>query len=234
MVFPVRARLGIILIPEKKSWKRFCLLLAGLCAFIWGLMFYDNGIMSQHRFYMIPFLLWAGLRFGARGATAASLFLCVALAFFTVQFSCGLTPQQMASGNYVSMLQGLLAMANLVALIPAIVIGEHDKTLAELRESEERFRNLTQAAFEGIFISENGRILDVNDQGLKMFGYERNEMIGRQIKDLVTPEWRDSVAERIRAGQETIMGHQLVRKDGSIFPQKRRQKRFASETRYCG
>jgi PAS domain S-box-containing protein len=108
-------------------------------------------------------------------------------------------------------------MANLVALIPAIVIGEHDKTLAELRESEERFRNLTQAAFEGIFISENGRILDVNDQGLKMFGYERSEMIGRQIKDLVTPEWRDSVAERIRAGQETIMGHQLVRKDGSIF-----------------
>jgi PAS domain S-box-containing protein len=193
------------------------LLLAGLCAFVWGLMFYDHGIMSQHRYYMIPFLLWAGLRFGAQGATAASLFICVALAFFTVQFSCGLTPQQAASGDYVLMLQGLLAMANLVALVPAIVISERDRTLTELRESEERFKNLVAAAFEGIFISENGRILDMNDQGLKMFGYERSEMIGLQISDLVTPEWRDSVAERIRAGQETIMGHELVRKDGSIF-----------------
>jgi signal transduction histidine kinase len=42
-------------------------------------------------------------------------------------------------------------------------------------------------------------------------------MVGLQIMDLVTPEWRDSVVERIRAGQETIMGHQLLRKDGSVF-----------------
>jgi PAS domain S-box-containing protein len=114
-------------------------------------------------------------------------------------------------------MQTVLAMAGLVVLIPAIVVGERERTLADLRESEERFKNLVAAAFEGIFISENGRILDVNDQGLKMFGYEQGEMIGLQIIDLVTPEWRDSVAERIRAGQETIMGHQLVRKDGSIF-----------------
>ncbi len=114
-------------------------------------------------------------------------------------------------------MQTVLAMAGLVALIPAIVVDEREQTLAKLRESEEHYRNLTQAAFEGIFISENGRILDMNEQGLKMFGYERSEMIGLQIIDLVMPEWRESVAERIRAGHETIWGHQLLRKDGSIF-----------------
>ena len=202
---------------SRKKIGEACLLLASLCAYVWGIMFYDKGIMSQHRFYLIPFLLWAGLRFGTQGATAASLFISLLLAFFTVQFSCGLTPEQAASGDYVLMLQGLLAMANLVALIPAIVIGERDRTLAELRESEERFKNLSAAAFEGIFISDNGRLLDINEQGLKMFGYERSEMIGLHIIDLVTPKWRDSVIERIRAGQETIMGHQLLRKDGSIF-----------------
>ena len=193
------------------------LLLAGLCAYVWSIMFYDNGIMSQHRFYLIPFLLWAGLRFGARGATAASLFLSLALAFFTVQFSCGLTPQQAAAGDYVFMLQGLLAMANLVALIPAIVVNERERTLAKLSESEEHYRNLTQAAFEGISISENGRILDMNDQGLKMFGYERSEMIGKQIVELVAAGSRPAVAEAVRTGQEVIYEHQLLRKDGSMF-----------------
>jgi PAS domain S-box-containing protein len=209
-----------------RVWNRFdsqkkiieaCLLLASLCAFVWGMMFYDNGIMSQHRFYMVPFLLWAGLRFGARGATAASLILCMALAFFTVQFSCGLTPQQASSGDYVFMLQGLLAMANLVALVPAIVINERDRTLTELRESEERFRNLTQAAFEGISISENGRILDANDQLVTLFGYEREELIGKEIIKLVAPESLSIVTEAIRKNRELIYGHKLLRKDGSSF-----------------
>jgi len=86
-----------------------------------------------------------------------------------------------------------------------------------LKESEERYRDLTEAAFEGICISEKGMILDVNDQLLKMFGYQRDEMIGRQILGFVAPAWRDRVAAAVRAGGEEIYGHQLLRKDGSPF-----------------
>ncbi len=216
---------------SRKKIAEACVLLAGLCAFVWGIVFYDHGIMSQHRFYMIPFLLWAGLRFGARGATAASLFLSLALAFFTVQFSYGLTPQQTASGEYVFMLQGLLAMANLVALVPAIVISERDRTLTELRESEARFRILTEAAFEGVSISEDGRILDMNDQGLKMFGYERDEMTGKKIVQLVAPESRDVVAEIVRTGREGIYEHRLLHKDGSVFDAEAQAKMLRSGDR---
>jgi PAS domain S-box-containing protein len=193
------------------------LLLLALVVYETLLLVWGHGIMSINRVWVIPLLLWTGLRFGPRGASAVSLVLLLSLAFFTARFSVGLTAAQVASGEYVFPMQTVLAMASLVALIPAIVVGERERTLTELRESEERFKNLSAAAFEGIFISENGRLLDMNDQGLKMFGYERSEMIGLQIIDLVTPEWRDSVAERIRAGQETIMGHQLLRKDGSVF-----------------
>ncbi len=92
-----------------------------------------------------------------------------------------------------------------------------ERRMAEqaLRESEERFRNLTAAAFEGIVITENGRILDINDQGLKMLGYERSEVIGHQAIDFVTPETRSIVAESIRSQRETAYEHQLVRKDGT-------------------
>jgi PAS domain S-box-containing protein len=162
-------------------------------------------------------LLWAGLRFGPRGATAANLLVSLLVAFFTTQHFTGLTPDQISSGGYIFVLQTSLAVMALVGLIPAIVLGERDKTTAELRDSEERFRNLTEAAFEGIALSENGRITDANDQMLKMFGYERADMIGRQVIELVAPESRAVVAESIRLGREEIYEHRLLRKDGSSF-----------------
>jgi two-component system, NarL family, sensor histidine kinase UhpB len=201
------------------------LLIFGFSAFLYYLLVWDKGIMSPNKFLVIVLLLWAGLRFGRCGATTATLFLALVFSFFTNHLSVGLTPAQAAAGEYVFVLQMVLVMAVLVSLIPAIVIGERDKSLAELRESEERFKNLSAAAFEGICISENGVILDVNSQFLAMFGYEdRAEMIGRQIIELVSPDWRDSVSERIRTGQETIYGHQLLRKDGTIFPAEARAK----------
>lgn len=96
-------------------------------------------------------------------------------------------------------------------------INVRHKAEAALKESEERFRNLNEAAFEGIGISEDGMILDVNDQMLKMFGYTRDEMLGRKIIGLVAPEWKEKVAESIRLNREEIYGHRLLRKDGSSF-----------------
>ena len=86
-----------------------------------------------------------------------------------------------------------------------------------LRQSEERFRSLTAAAFEGICISEHGRILDVNDPFTAMFGYGRDELIGRDILTLIAPPWRNAIAERIRTGLETPFAHQSMRKDGNVF-----------------
>ena len=90
-------------------------------------------------------------------------------------------------------------------------ISERKRAEQALRESEERFRNLTEAAFEGIVITENGRIVDINDQALSFLGYERSEMIGRQAVDFVSPETRAIVAESIRNQREMAYEHQLVR-----------------------
>jgi PAS domain S-box-containing protein len=86
-----------------------------------------------------------------------------------------------------------------------------------LRESEDRFRSFTAAGFEGICISEGGRIIDANDQMTAMMGYERSELIGREILTLIAPEWREKVAERLRKGHGEAMEHRIVRKDGSFF-----------------
>ena len=88
---------------------------------------------------------------------------------------------------------------------------------AALRQSEARFRSLTAAAFEGICLSDQGRILDGNDQFMAMFGYERSEMIGREIVTLIAPEARELIAERLRNNREEPLEHRLMRKDGTLF-----------------
>jgi PAS domain S-box-containing protein len=96
-------------------------------------------------------------------------------------------------------------------------ISERKKAEEALRESEERFRNLTAAAFEGIVITENGRIIDINDQALKLFGYQREEMVGRPASEFVSDGTRDIVRERMNNEFEGSYEHQLVRKDGTPF-----------------
>lgn len=96
-------------------------------------------------------------------------------------------------------------------------ITERKLAQAALQESEARLRHLTKATYEGVCFSENGRVCDANDQYLKMFGYDRGEIIGKAIADLVAPASRALVAEAIRTGLETRYELQLLRQDGSIF-----------------
>jgi PAS domain S-box-containing protein len=103
-------------------------------------------------------------------------------------------------------------------------ISERKKAEQALLESEERFRNLTAAAFEAIAITENGRLLDINDQGLALFGRERSEMIGRSVLDFVSPESRPIVAETMVHEREIAYEHMMLRKDGSPFPVEARAK----------
>ena len=86
-----------------------------------------------------------------------------------------------------------------------------------LRQSEERFRGLNSATFEGICVNEDGKILDVNEQFGAIVGYEREELIGRDVLSLIAPEWHAKIIERLSAGPTTPLEHQLLRKDGTAI-----------------
>jgi len=94
-----------------------------------------------------------------------------------------------------------------------------DRVLAEqaLRESEERFRRLADATFEGIVVSDEGRIIDCNDQYANLFGLTQREVIGRPVLDFVAPEHHALVAERIRDSDEQAYEHRALMPDGSVL-----------------
>ncbi len=86
-----------------------------------------------------------------------------------------------------------------------------------LRENEERFRNLANATFEGIVITENGRAIDANNQFLEMHGYPRDEMLGRPVVDMFAPESQAFVANAIQTNDESTYVQQCMRKNGTFL-----------------
>jgi diguanylate cyclase (GGDEF)-like protein/PAS domain S-box-containing protein len=97
-------------------------------------------------------------------------------------------------------------------------ITERRRAQAALHESEERFRRLSEATFEGIAIHEQGRIFDANHTFATMFGYAPGEVIGMSARDLVAPDARATVTHAIASGLEEPYETIGLKKDGAQFP----------------
>lgn len=192
------------------------LLFCGLTASAFYFLVLGGGI-NQPKVPLLVFPLWAGLRFGVRGAAAALLWLALLMSFLTTHFLTGLSEADIASQNYIVTLQIYLLVAALVALVPAILLAERDRTLTQLRDSEARYRNLTRAAFEGIVISEQGRVVDVNQQCCEQLGCRREDIIGRQLLEFIAPESRVAAAKMIEERAERMIEYCLLRPNGSRF-----------------
>ena len=98
-------------------------------------------------------------------------------------------------------------------------ISKLRKAQYSLRESEERFRLLSQAAFEGILIHKDGVLLFANDQFFEMFDYKDHSLLGKQVLPiLIAPESLPFIKKQIRAETSTPYEVIGIRNDGSTFP----------------
>ena len=101
-----------------------------------------------------------------------------------------------------------------------------DRLMAlELRDSKQRLRTIFDSVNEGIFLANanTGVCLEVNDAGCEMFGYQRGELVGRNIDILssgVPPYTESGVTETLKkarlAGPQKFEW-QAKRNDGSLF-----------------
>jgi two-component system sensor histidine kinase UhpB len=96
-------------------------------------------------------------------------------------------------------------------------IAERKLAEKQIEESEERYRTLSDAAFEGIVQTEKGIVLDVNQAILDILGYEKEELIGKPVMEFVAPEDRDLVISQIQSGDLAPYEHKALHKDGSIL-----------------
>jgi PAS domain S-box-containing protein len=103
-------------------------------------------------------------------------------------------------------------------------IAEHERVATELRESEERFRVLSDSSLTGIYLMQEDRFRYVNPALARMFGYAVEEVVDRLPPlDLVHPDDRELVSGDIRGRLEMEAEgiryeFRGLRKDGSAFP----------------
>lgn len=105
-------------------------------------------------------------------------------------------------------------------LIRTVARGiQHKQLKLDLQNSEKRFRQLAQATWEGLIIYERGELLQTNSQLCKMFGYLENELLGKQIFNVLLD--RSSIRTMpTQEDQDTIgpFAARGVKKSGATFP----------------
>lgn len=108
-----------------------------------------------------------------------------------------------------------------------------DRKRAEeaLRESEIRFRRVTEAAFEGVAVTEGGTLIDVSGKLAELFGYQRSELIGKSVAELIAPKTRSETFAKILSGDCLPYESLCLRKDGTIFPVEVCGKNYSSKGR---
>jgi PAS domain S-box-containing protein len=97
-------------------------------------------------------------------------------------------------------------------------INKRKKSEEDLEESREKYRGLSEASFEAIFISEKGICIEQNLAAENMFGYTTEEALTRYGTDWIVPEDRKMVMDNMLSGTEKAYEARALRKDGSTFP----------------
>jgi len=96
-------------------------------------------------------------------------------------------------------------------------VKERIRVQKQVVASENRFKQLAQATFEAILVSHEGKIIDVNQSAVDIFGYSREEFLQMNSIDLSTPEYHELITEKILTHDSRPYKTKGVKKDGTII-----------------
>ncbi len=103
-------------------------------------------------------------------------------------------------------------------------ISERKKAEEVLKQSEERYHNLIEFANVGIVVSENSEITHFNKKAEEIYGYCKDEIIGKSPSILTLEKARQRHREHFNKllasekAEKTVFEEEGVRKDGTVFP----------------
>ncbi|MEW6036397.1 MAG: PAS domain S-box protein [Candidatus Micrarchaeota archaeon] len=106
-------------------------------------------------------------------------------------------------------------------------ITERKAAEEALSESKETLRQLADASFEGIAITDNGKILAVNRTLEAMLGRGGSELAGRNAAEFIAPRSRKDAQRRLDEGGEEPFECACIRSDGSEIETEVRSKAIA-------
>jgi two-component system, cell cycle sensor histidine kinase and response regulator CckA len=177
---------------------------------------------AEHGFEyaVLPFVGWAAIRGGPRGASLAAL----AAAVVAIWYAGAPTGSFTVTGHHgLLQLQVFLALLTTKSVVLGAVAAAQLRAAEALLVQDRRFRQIFEHSAVGIaVVHSDGGLTDANPAFRKMMGYSSAELATRNVADITHPD--DMAAEQelldqILSGQRTSyrMIKRYRHKDGSIF-----------------
>ena len=147
-------------------------------------------------FAVLPFVMWAAIRFGVSGATLSTLFIAI---IATVETAVGSGPfaQNTPFTNAV-LLDVFFAVLSVSGMTLAAVIAEREQAEREREqlvreqaamEARLRLATIVESSDDAIIGTDmDGIITDWNKGAERLYGYSAGEVIGRSISLLMPPD----------------------------------------------
>jgi PAS domain S-box-containing protein len=223
-------------VGQARSWARksriyyleASVLFVALIGMSYAIFLDSDGIIPPALPYsLVPFLLWAALRFGSAGVGTSATIVALLSIWGAVH---GRGPfNETDPVARVFSLQLFLLFASMPFMVLAVIVEEHHNTEDDLREGAERLRLVTEGRLrlanfvessDDAIIGKNtdGIITDWNKGAERLFGYSAWEAIGKPISFFMPPECSEDfpmIMAKLKAG-ETVKNYETLRrtKDG--------------------
>ncbi len=125
--------------------------------------------------------------------------------------------------EYNSLIVEILIVVSVVLLVLSVIIYLVQQTNKKLRavkdrleESLNNFEILINSTIQTVIIYKNGVCIDANDVACEMLGYNKEELIGKNILELFSDKYKQIVSEKMKEEHTDVYEVEFVRKDGSI------------------
>jgi PAS domain S-box-containing protein len=179
-------------------------------------------VQVQYLYLLFPFVVWAALRFGARGASLMTLTLAAAAVGHTVAGD-GPFVSATSTRTLLGVTSYLVVVSVMGLVLAAAVRLERDHATAALADSEKRLRRALDAARMGVWVwSVENDTLVWDDNLRRLYGLDSGERISSYEDFLarVHPDDRDLVGKTVRraveAGGDLDYEFRVVLPDGRI------------------
>lgn len=96
-------------------------------------------------------------------------------------------------------------------------ITEKQKAENALKESQERYKTLTNLTMEGIIIHDNGIVVDINPAAQKLTGYPMNFIKGKHVLTFIHPDYQELAKKNLTETNSGPYELKVIHEDGSNF-----------------
>ncbi len=193
----------------RRTLPEFAALLAGSLVVCWTAFTWTGSRqIFDYPFGLAPFVMWAALRFGPRGASTLTL-LIAGFGVWAVAHQAGFLTSPSMKSNAL-LLQAFLAVTWITGQMLAALTAQQKRTEQRLLNSEQHHRQLFDQNPQILLVYDRETLafLSVNKTARNHFGYQPEDYTGMKVTDLVREADREEAARRFHnvGDEETLSG----------------------------